>query len=74
MADASADIARLVPVWMTSWPAFANVNPKVYESWRIAPALRPLKQDVVGKVGDTLWVRMCDPEHNEFCVCTGVEW
>jgi predicted enzyme related to lactoylglutathione lyase len=24
--------------------------------------------------GDTLWVRMQDPEQNEFCVCTGVEW
>ena len=24
--------------------------------------------------GDTLWVRMSDPEHNEFCVCTGVKW
>ena len=24
--------------------------------------------------GDTKWVRMADPEHNEFCVCTGVEW
>jgi hypothetical protein len=24
--------------------------------------------------GDTKWVRMSDPEHNEFCVCTGVEW
>jgi hypothetical protein len=20
------------------------------------------------------WVRMADPEHNEFCVCTGVTW
>ena len=25
-------------------------------------------------IGDTKWVRMSDPEHNEFCVCTGVEW
>jgi hypothetical protein len=25
-------------------------------------------------VGDITWVRMADPEHNEFCVCTGVEW
>jgi predicted permease len=58
IADASADIARLIPIWMTSWPAFANVNPKVYEAWRIAPAIRPLKQDVVGTVGDTLWVLM----------------
>ena len=24
--------------------------------------------------GDTLWIRMADPEMNEFCVCTGVEW
>ena len=24
--------------------------------------------------GDTQWVRMADPELNEFCVCTGVEW
>ena len=25
-------------------------------------------------LGETHWVRMSDPEHNEFCVCTGVEW
>jgi hypothetical protein len=25
-------------------------------------------------VGDVKWVRMSDPEHNEFCVCTGVDW
>jgi hypothetical protein len=24
--------------------------------------------------GATEWVRMADPEDNEFCVCTGVEW
>jgi predicted permease len=58
IADADADLARLIPVWMTSWPAYGNVDPKVYESWRIAPALRPLKRDVVGNVGDTLWVLM----------------
>jgi hypothetical protein len=28
----------------------------------------------VQNFGDTLWVRMADPEMNEFCVCTGVEW
>ena len=25
-------------------------------------------------VGEIKWVRMADPELNEFCVCTGVEW
>ena len=24
--------------------------------------------------GDACWVTMADPEDNEFCVCTGVEW
>jgi hypothetical protein len=28
----------------------------------------------VQKLGEIQWVRMSDPEHNEFCVCTGVEW
>jgi hypothetical protein len=30
--------------------------------------------DVEQRFGDTHWVRMVDPEDNEFCVCTGVEW
>jgi predicted enzyme related to lactoylglutathione lyase len=25
-------------------------------------------------IGGTKWARMLDPENNEFCVCTGVEW
>ncbi len=28
----------------------------------------------VQNFGETQWVRMSDPEHNEFCICTGVEW
>jgi predicted enzyme related to lactoylglutathione lyase len=30
--------------------------------------------DRVQSYGGTRWVRMSDPEHNEFCVSTGVEW
>jgi glyoxalase superfamily protein len=30
--------------------------------------------DAAQSVGETRWVRMSDPEDNEFCVCTGVEW
>jgi len=58
IADASADVARMVPIWMTSWPAAPSVNPRVYETWRITPALRPLAQDVVGNVTNALWVLM----------------
>jgi predicted enzyme related to lactoylglutathione lyase len=28
----------------------------------------------VQTLGGTRWVRMSDPEQNEFCVSTGVEW
>jgi predicted enzyme related to lactoylglutathione lyase len=30
--------------------------------------------DDVRSLGDTHWVTFVDPEDNEFCVCTGVEW
>ena len=56
--EASADVARMVPIWINSWPAAPGINPRVYEGFRIAPALRPLKQDVVGSVGNILWVLM----------------
>ena len=34
---------------------------------------RLIDQDVQN-VGGTQWVRMWDPELNEFCVSTGIEW
>jgi hypothetical protein len=30
--------------------------------------------EIAQSFGGVDWVRMADPEHNEFCVCTGVEW
>ena len=58
IAQANADIARLVPVWMNSWSNGPGTNPHVYETWRITPALRPLKEDVVEDVGNVLWLVM----------------
>jgi len=34
---------------------------------------RIIDQDVQN-VGETRWVRMSDPELNEFCISTGIEW
>ncbi len=56
--EADADLSRLLPVWMDSWSNGPGTNPHVYETWKITPALRPLKDDVVGNVGDVLWVVM----------------
>ena len=58
IAQANADIARMIPIWMTSWPEAPGTSSRVYETWKIAPALRPLKEEVVGGVTDVLWVVM----------------
>ena len=56
--QANADLAHLLPVWMSSWSNGPGTNGKIYETWKITPAIRPLKQEVVGNVGDVLWVVM----------------
>jgi predicted permease len=58
LTEANADLARLIPVWMDSWSNGPGSNGRWYENWRITPKIRPLKQQVIGNVGDVLWVVM----------------
>jgi putative ABC transport system permease protein len=58
IAQANADVARMIPIWMDSWSNGPGTNPRVYETWRITPTIRPLKQEVVGNIADVLWVVM----------------
>ena len=58
MAQADADIARLIPVWMDSWSNGPGTNPHWYENWRITPHFRTLKQEVIGTIGNVLWIVM----------------
>jgi predicted permease len=59
IAQADADIERMIPIWINSWPANPGALPQSWlTAWRIAPAIRPLKQDVIGNVSDMLWVVM----------------
>src|SRR6266568_9281289 len=58
MAQASADMARLIPVVIRSFPAPEGFSPALFEKAHIVMNLRPLKQDVVGDVGKVLWVLM----------------
>lgn len=58
IAQANADLARLLPVWMDTWSNGPGSNGRWYENWKIRPTIRPLKQQVVGSVGDILWVVM----------------
>ena len=58
MEQASADLARLIPVAMDSFPLGPGVTREQLQGLRLAPILRPLKQDVVGDAGNALWVIM----------------
>jgi predicted permease len=53
-AEANADVARMIPMELESFPEAA----KFFKEARIAPNLQPLKQYVIGDVGKVLWVLM----------------
>jgi len=58
-AEAAADIERMLPIWLDSWPnPRSGADRAQIENWRIAPAVRPLKDEVVGSVASMLWVLM----------------
>jgi hypothetical protein len=59
ISAANADIARMVPIWLNAWPLSPNLaGRQAVDQWRITPAVQPLKDEVVGSVGDMLWVLM----------------
>jgi predicted permease len=58
MEQASADMARLLPIAMRSFPAPEGFSAAIFEKADIRPSLRPLKKDVVGDIGNMLWVLM----------------
>jgi predicted permease len=58
LAQANADVARLLPVVKTSFPPPPGFSLKLFDDAKIGPNVRPLKHDVVGDVGKVLWVLM----------------
>jgi predicted permease len=58
LSQANADVSRLLNVWMDSWSNGSGSDPHWYLRWKIAPALQPLKETVVGSIQTVLWVVM----------------
>ncbi len=58
MQQASADVARMLGIWLKAWPAPPGFSLALFENARFAPKLQPLKQEVVGDIGTVLWVLM----------------
>lgn len=58
LAQANADVARMIPIMLRSFPPPPGYSLNMFENARIGPSLRTLKQDVVGDVSKVLWVLM----------------
>ena len=58
IAQANADVARMIPLWLTMVPPPPGDRAKVFEDAKIGPKVRPFAEDVVGDIGDALWVIM----------------
>jgi predicted permease len=58
LAEASADVARMLPIVARSFPTPPRFSLEMYESAGLEPNLRPLKQEVIGNVGNVLWLLM----------------
>jgi predicted permease len=58
LQEANADVARMLPLWLDSWPTLPGIDRTLFRNARFAPNLRPLKQEVVGDIGNVLWVLM----------------
>jgi predicted permease len=58
MAQVKADMARLIPIAIRSFPAPDGFPLSLFEHVQMNPTPLPLKDDVVGDVGKALWVLM----------------
>jgi predicted permease len=58
LAQANADVARMIPIVNTKFPPPPGFSVKLFEEAHIQPSVRPLKQDVIGDLGKVLWVLM----------------
>ena len=58
--QASADVARMLPLWLDAWPMVqgSTLTREAIANWRITPVVRPLKEDMVGDIASALWVLM----------------
>jgi predicted permease len=54
----NADVARMLPIIIRSFPPPPGFSIQLFDKARIAPVIVPLKNDVVGDVGKLLWVLM----------------
>lgn len=58
LQQATADLTRLVPIATHSFPPPPGFGLKIFEEANFTPLLQPLKFDIIGDIGNVLWVLM----------------
>lgn len=58
LREASADLERLIPVALRSFPPPEGFSLAMFEKANVGIYLLPLKDDVVGDIGNVVWVLM----------------
>jgi putative ABC transport system permease protein len=58
LEQANADVARMLPIWLEAWPSPPGFDPGLFKNARLGPKVTPFKQDVVGDIGNVLWLLM----------------
>jgi predicted permease len=58
MEQSAADLARMIPIAIDTFPTFPGSTKGMFVEAKIVPSVKPLKQEVVGDVSGVLWVVM----------------
>jgi putative ABC transport system permease protein len=58
LAQASADVARMIPISLQRFPPIPGFSTKMFEEARLTPRLQLLKESLTGDISAVLWVLM----------------
>jgi predicted permease len=58
LEEANADVDRMLAIWLKEWPTPPGFDRALFENARFSAKLQPLKEEVVGDIGNVLWVLM----------------
>jgi predicted permease len=54
--QANADVARMIPLTVERFRLPPGFSRQMFDDAKIGPLVRPLSQDVIGDIGQTLWI------------------
>jgi predicted permease len=54
--QANADVARMIPLLLEKFPLPPGFSREMFDEIKLAPNVRPFSADVIGDVGQVLWV------------------